>query len=423
MSESTAHPAPERYFSRAHFSNTFEILSSLITQSQSQVTSCVDAACSPAWFKLMLACRRRGLKVTLIVRAIEQNTHSGLAWERLVAMGVQLVWLEADNTSMRTSACVIDQSVAVSGNFDQVTSAAESVFSGILIQNLPAAVAACLEGLNQLLRSGTGAVDLPLTELRKTTPSPLANQLVLSADPTAKVMAWQLSLLADHSMALDEEIADMHQKINAFDNQQDDAIGDVVGEYLDLKQRYLAQLYQQSGNEKEQVQAQAAQTDFAQFQFRQSQPSQPPSAEPLGATQQQEIKHLYRKLIMLCHPDRVQAQHKRQAQDVFQRVQTSYRNFDFSVLKNIEQQLQQVPLGGLSTAPDSFMSLKQRLAEEQDRLSSRCVTRLHILHSPTWRTLSTQSNWDLWFTQQAEYLQAEIQRYSLALEVIAQPVP
>jgi hypothetical protein len=236
-------------------------------------------------------------------------------------------------------------------------------------------------------------------------------------------MAWQLSLLADHSMALDEEIADMHQKINAFDNQQDDAIGAVVGQYLDLKQRYLAQLYQQSGNEKEQVEAQAAQTEFDEFRFRESQPSQPPSAEPLGATQQQEIKHLYRKLIMLCHPDRVQAQHKRQAQDVFQRVQTSYRNFDFSVLKNIEQQLQQVPLGGFSTAPDSFMSLKQRLADGQDRVSSRCVTRRHILQSPTWRTLSTQSNWDLWFTQQAEYLQAEIQRYSLALEVIAQPVP
>eukprot|EP01041_Mallomonas_annulata_P025502 gene25502-46556_t len=228
MSASTVHPGPEGHFSSAHFSDTWDVLTSLITQSQFQIISCVDAACSPAWFKLMLACRRRGLEVTLIVRAIEQNIHAGLAWERLVAMGVQLVWLQADNTSLRTSACVIDQSVAVSGNFDHVNSAAESVFSGIVIQNQPHAVAACLEGLNQLRQSAPGAVDLPLSDPKNATSSPLGNQLVLSADPSAQVMAWQLGLLAEHSMALDEEIADMHQKINAFDNQQDDAIGDVV---------------------------------------------------------------------------------------------------------------------------------------------------------------------------------------------------
>jgi hypothetical protein len=126
---------------------------------------------------------------------------------------------------------------------------------------------------------------------------------------------------------------------------------------------------------------------------------------------------------MLCHPDRVQEQHKLQAQEVFQRVQSSYRNFDFSVLKTIEQQLQQVPFGGTSTAADSFVGLKQRLADLQERLSSRCVTLRHIQQSPTWRTLSTQSNWDVWFAKQGEYLQAEIQRSSLALEVIAQPAP
>jgi hypothetical protein len=82
-----------------------------------------------------------------------------------------------------------------------------------------------------------------------------------------------------------------------------------------------------------------------------------------------------------------------------------------------------VPFGGISAASDSFLSLKQRLADLQERLSTRCVTLRHIQQSPTWRTLSTQSNWDVWFAKQGEYLQAEIQRYSLALEVIAQPAP
>jgi hypothetical protein len=137
MPESTTPPEPEHPFFEAFFNNTFEVLTTRITQSQCQIISCIDSVCPPAWFKLMLACRRRGLEVTLIVPAIELNTRSGLAWERLVASGVQLVWLEACHTSIKTSVCVIDQSVVVSGTFDDKTSVAEPVFSGIVVQTSP----------------------------------------------------------------------------------------------------------------------------------------------------------------------------------------------------------------------------------------------------------------------------------------------
>ena len=423
MPESTASPEPDHPFFEGYFSNSFDALTTRITQSQCQVISCVDAVCPPAWFKLMLACRRRGLEVTLIVPAIELNTRSGLAWERLVASGVQLVWLEARHTSIKTSVCVIDQSVVVSGTFDDKTSVAEPIFSGIVVQNEPHAVAACLAGLKQLLPSRTGAVDLPLSALKKAPLSPPSTQLIPSADPATQVLDWQLGLLADHSLALHDEIADMHRKINAFDRQQDDTIGGFVRQYLDLKQRYLTQLYQHSEREQERDQAQSARAHFAEFQSRESIQVQPLSAAPPGPQQQKDIKNLYRKLVMLCHPDRVQAEHKLQAQELFQRVQTSYRNFDVSVLKNIEQQLQQVPLGSDNTAPDAFDSLMQRLADIQERLTSQCAARQVMLQNPTWQTLSTHSNWDVWFAQQAHYLKAEIQRYGLALEVTAQPVP
>jgi hypothetical protein len=421
MSEPTDSPEPEGRFTQAYFSNAFEILTTRLTQSQNQVISCVGAACPPGWFKLMLACRRRGLDVTLIVPAIALNTQSGLAWERLTAMGGQLVWLEASNTSIQTSACVIDQSVAISGNFDDLKSLAEPIFSGIVIQTQPQAVAACLEGLNRLLQASAGAVDRQLGAQRE--PSPLSNQLIPSANPAAQVVDWQLGLLAEHGIALDEEIADMRQKISAFDSQQDHAIGDLLREFLDLKQRYMAQLYQQFGGEQKHAQAQAAQADYAQFQSRESTQTPPPAAEPPDPQQHEQIKTLYRQLVMLCHPDRVHEQHKLQAHELFQRVQTSYRNFDFSALKNIEQQLQQTPVGGHSTAPGSSVSLAQRLADLQERLASRYAARRLILQNPTWRTLSTQSNWGLWFSQQANYLQAEVQRYNEALEAAAQPAP
>ena len=37
------------------------------------------------------------------------------------------------------------------------------------------------------------------------------------------------------------------------------------------------------------------------------------------------------------------------------------------------------------------------------------------MRSATWQTLSRQSNWAVWFAQQASYLRAELDRYAQAL--------
>ncbi|MFZ2738507.1 MAG: J domain-containing protein [Burkholderiaceae bacterium] len=421
MSASSDSPMPEDSFTQAWFSNAFETLASRLTQAQCQVISCVDAACPPAWFKLMLACRRRGLEVTLIVPAIELNLNSGLAWERLTAMGGQLIWLETDRARILTSACVIDQSIVISGSFGDLRSVAATNFSGIVIQHRPQTVDACWQGLNELLQTRTGAVHQPLAVPGD--PSPLSHQLILRSNPATQLAPWQLDLLAEHVMALDAEIADMHRKINAFDRQQDHDIGDILRKFLDLKQRYLTQRYHQLGGEQEQAQAQAAQTDYEQFQNRESSQAQLFCVEPLQPQQQEEIKSLYRKLAMLCHPDRVQEHNKQQSQDLFQRLQSSYRNSDFSALKKLEQQLQKLKASGHSTTTGSTEGLAQRLNDLQERLARQYLARQLILQNPTWRTLNTQSNWGLWFSQQASYLQAEMQRYSQALEVAVQPPP
>ena len=51
----------------------------------------------------------------------------------------------------------------------------------------------------------------------------------------------------------------------------------------------------------------------------------------------------------------------------------------------------------------------------QSTLLQQQAQRQALLRGPTWRTLSTQSDWDLWFTQQSKHLQAEVQRYREAL--------
>ena len=43
--------------------------------------------------------------------------------------------------------------------------------------------------------------------------------------------------------------------------------------------------------------------------------------------------------------------------------------------------------------------------------------------SATWRTLSSQPNWDLWFAQQQQYLHGELQRFEAVLQTPAASAP
>ena len=63
------------------------------------------------------------------------------------------------------------------------------------------------------------------------------------------------------------------------------------------------------------------------------------------------------------------------------------------------------------------------LSALQSTLAQQHAQRLQILQSATWRTLATQSRWDLWFAQQAKHLETEVARYREALQENASQDP
>ena len=138
------------------------------------------------------------------------------------------------------------------------------------------------------------------------------------------------------------------------------------------------------------------------------------------------MKQLYRKLAMRLHPDRVEEDDKAEAQALFQRLQAGYENNDFAALQALEQQVLLAPqaspvastgagkAGARRSPAQQAAALKERLAQHQR-------DRTGILRSATWQTLSTQSNWTVWFSQQASYLHAEMQRYAQALGASSAP--
>ena len=417
--------------SQAIFSDPLQAVSSQVGLARYTLNACIEGSCGRAWFELMLNGLRRGLSVTLGVEAIPENLNSAISWERLTALGGQLAWLTPDRTALHTSVCVIDGRVVMSGNFARSGPLPGTNFNGILIQDDPEIAIQCAAALTTLRQTNqwqTERADPVLDNLTVAQTAQAAAQIETVAEaqvwqltsrraPLQRIALWQFQVLEQHALAMEADTAEALRKTYAFDQAQDQAIGDLLRKLLDAKQRCMIQRHAQFGGQHNQEEAEAAQADFATFEQTHQTFTQTPTVQPLDAQEQAEIKQLYRKLAMICHPDRVEEGHKSKAEAVFQQLQRSYRSSDFAAMKNLEASFQTQTLGDRQPGPtdQSLASLDLRLAKLQERLASQRATREAIFRSPTWRTLSSQSNWALWFSQQAIYLQDEIARYEQAL--------
>jgi hypothetical protein len=178
---------------------------------------------------------------------------------------------------------------------------------------------------------------------------------------------------------------------------------------------------------------QAREADESFSRYTESHPDEegldaPPELDPQA---QQELKRLYRKLAMQCHPDRMDsAQDKQHAQALFQRLQRSYQASDMRGLQKLQAQLEigqnasdaHTP-GGAAPASRAPAQWAMELSALQSSLAQQQALRSEILQSATWRTLVSQRRWDLWFAQQAKHLEAEVARYREALQETASQNP
>ncbi len=399
-----------------HFSDAYAVLARQLGNARQQVVCALAAPCTRPVFDLLLACKRRGLALTLVASAADQDRAPGIAWERLQALGASLHWLPAGAPHLHTSVCLVDGTVVLSGDLASLGPVLGEEGSGVLLQDKPALAAECARGLSALVTAHGAAVVAPNASAGAGEGAAKGTALSTFDDPEQWAPAWQTDLLQAHALALQAELAEMHRTINAFDQAQDAAIGPLLRDCLDAKRRHLQQLHARTGSDADRTQAEQAQERYDQYtQAQDGKPAPAPALEPAA---QAEMKRLYRKLAMRLHPDRVEDDEKSEAQALFQRLQASYENNDFAALQALAHALQtapaDVPSRGLGDGRRK-RSPAQVVAALKDRLEQHQRERRGMVRSATWQTLSTQSNWNVWFAQQANYLQAELQRYAHAL--------
>jgi hypothetical protein len=414
--------APPDFAPEAHFASAYAALEAQLKGGRTRVHCALAQPCGRPLFNLLLQARRQGLALTVVLPDSPAARDDGNAWERLQVLGAAVHWVGPQALVLHTSVCVVDGLSLASGALPAINPVAREDFAGIVLYTDAVLAAQCASALEM-----HGFTSAPRTAPDATLP--VGEALVVQPAASAGLEPWQAQLLQAQTLALQADIDEVERRLQDFDRQQDASIGPLMRQYLDLKRQYLAQLHAQFGSEEHRSEAQQAHDSFEQY-TRSHPVDEPPRHEKrLDEDEQRALKQLYRKLAMQCHPDRVGGADKAAAQAWFQRLQKSYQLSDLAGLQRLQTQWALSAAPATSAAADAAEPSAPTatpapaagpLLAQLDALHTQ---RLQLLRSPTWRTLASQSNWDLWFSQQASYLQAQVERYQEALQPATDNTP
>jgi PLD-like domain len=145
--------------------------------------------------------------------------------------------------------------------------------------------------------------------------------------------------------SLETEKMDILQNLQAFEQAYYQALGDLIIQILDLRQKLAAQEAAAFPNDAEK-QAQARQTAEDYEQSRTAPPK--PKVDSLPETEKAQLRALYRQAAKLCHPDTVanenesgDSERSRTAHLLFQQLNQAYEAGNIQKVSEILTQLQQ----------------------------------------------------------------------------------
>lgn len=359
-------------------------------------------------FDALVMRQRRGVQVSLALLDTASNRQSSIAWERLTAIGGRVFWLTEKavvDVDLSNEFLLQDTKRVVSGNF-QLGAGIGSEGSVDYFEYSDQITVVYFDSIFNLL-TGEKAITAPH----------IASVSALIENPKIQWQRSQALFLQARILTIQSEIAEINRQIHQFEHQKDQSIGSLIRRYLDLKRRYMNQLYKRDLQAESKINADEADRIYQQYSEACDEMSADIKPVELSTAQLDELKQLYRKLAMQCHPDRVEEAHKEKAQVFFQQLQLNYKKNDIVSLKNLKLLIDS-KFSGLSNSVhyDDNSRLTQVLSELQSSITSLTQQVSKLKQSATWNELSTHMDWDALFSRHAEQLEREMQRYKNKLE-------
>jgi len=226
-----------------------------------------------------------------------------------------------------------------------------------------------------------------------------------------------LRTLEAEIIALTTEQIETEQLIEQFSKRQNSIIGDILGQYLDLRERVYAKKAQKTGKTEDNQAFEAAKEEHESYQQSHDPHDDVSPLDALTTEQQTELKHLFRQACMLCHPDRVSEADKLQAQAAFAQVHLAYKNADLATLRRLQKNLKDgKPFKDLAEVPTELDQLRQQVARLRLEVERYIAAINELRKTDTFQTLSALTDWDSHFAEARQQLENECEKFRTELE-------
>ena len=223
-----------------------------------------------------------------------------------------------------------------------------------------------------------------------------------------------LQLLRREIQRLEEELAatsrahnETEKTLKRFSQEHSKHLGDLLQEILlqsKLKAKYEASL----DEEKEELYESAKADHEAYTDSREQAASE--AIRPLTRQEQKELKKLYRRTSLQCHPDRVVDELHDEAEHLFIEVNEAYKANDLDRLRELSEQLEGLSMAGKAEGITELKKLRGRVANLEQKLAD-ALTKLNKLHEqPVYQTVSNIPDWDVYFEDTKRLLNDQLER-------------
>lgn len=125
-----------------------------------------------------------------------------------------------------------------------------------------------------------------------------------------------------------------------------------------------------------------------------------------------ELKIIYKKASILCHPDKVHEELKELAEITFNRLKSSYEDNDLATVKKIFADLQKGKLAKRADSINEKEKIKAKIQELKEKIAYLEREIFTIQDSKEYKMIMEIDNWDVYFSNIKSQLINEIERIS-----------
>ena len=250
-------------------------------------------------------------------------------------------------------------------------------------------------------------------EAEKTLREMLTRGMALTAYESPENAELRLSLrtLEAQIIAFATEQIETEQLIEQFSKRQNSVIGDILGQYLELRKRVFARKAKKTGKTVDTKAYEEAKEESEKYQQSHDTTKEISPLDKLNDEQQAELKLLFRQACMLCHPDRVGEDDKAQAQASFTQVHQAYKNADLATLHRLYKNLKEgKPFEDLSEIPNEVDHLRRQVARLWLEVERYTAAIYQLRQTETYQTLSAHADWDIHFAEARQQLEIECEK-------------